>query len=93
LLTSILAPDAAVEQVFRLYRIETKTGQRIEGFKKSESAKDITVLLMGGVPQVIPVADIKSAGYIAGKSVMLPLAGGFSDQQIADIAAYLRTIQ
>ncbi len=93
LLTSILAPDAAVEQVFRLYRIETKTGQRIEGFKKSESTKDITVLLMGGVPQVIPVANIKSAGYIAGKSVMLPLAGGFSDQQIADIAAYLRTIQ
>jgi putative heme-binding domain-containing protein len=93
LLTSILATDAAVEQVFRLYRIETKTGQRIEGFKKSESTKDITVLLMGGVPQVIPVADIKSAGYVAGKSVMLPLAGGFSDQQIADIAAYLRTIQ
>jgi mono/diheme cytochrome c family protein len=48
---------------------------------------------MGGVPQVIPVANIKSAGYIAGKSVMPPLAGGFSDQQLADLVAYLRTLR
>lgn len=93
LLTSILAPDAAIEQVFRLYRIETTTGEKFEGFKKSETAKDITLLLMGGAPQVIPIGKIKTAGYFAGKSVMLPLAEGFTDQQLADIAAYLRTIE
>ncbi len=93
LLTSILAPDAAIEQVFRLYRIETTTGETFEGFKKAETPKDITLLLMGGVPQVIPLGKIKAAGYVAGKSVMLPLAEGFTDQQLADIAAYLRTIQ
>lgn len=93
LLTSILAPDAAIEQVFRLYRIETMTGEKIEGFKKAETGKDITLLLMGGSPQVIPISKVKTAGYVAGKSVMLPLAGGFTDQQIADIAAYLRTIE
>jgi putative heme-binding domain-containing protein len=93
LLTSILAPDAAIEQVFRLYRIETTTGEKFEGFKKSETAKDITLLLMGGAPQVIPIGKIKTAGYVAGKSVMLPLAEGFTDQQLADIAAYLRTIE
>lgn len=93
LLTSILAPDAAIEQVFRLYRIETTTGETFEGFKKAETTKDITLLLMGGAPQVIPLGKIKTAGYVAGKSVMLPLAEGFNDQQLADIAAYLRTIQ
>ncbi len=31
--------------------------------------------------------------HAAGKSVMLPLAEGFTDQQLADIAAYLRTIE
>lgn len=92
LLTSILTPDAAVEQVFRLYRIETKTGEKLEGFKKSETAQEITLLFMGGVPQSVPVAKIKTAGYVAGKSVMLPLAAAFTDQQIADLVAYLRTL-
>jgi cytochrome c553 len=45
---------------------------------------------MGGV---IPVGKIKTTGYFAGKSVMRPLAEGFTDQQLADIAAYLRTMQ
>ena len=53
----------------------------------------LTLLLMGGAPQVIPIGKIKTAGYVAGKSVMLPLAEGFTDQQLADIAAYLRTIE
>ena len=92
LLTSILAPDAAVEQVFRLFRIETTDGTKIEGFKKSETDKEVTVLLMGGVPQTVPVSKIKAAGYVAGKSVMLPLAGGLTDQQLADLVAHLKTL-
>jgi putative membrane-bound dehydrogenase-like protein len=93
LLTAILAPDAAIEQVFRLYRIETLDGGKFEGFKKNESDKDITLMLMGGATQAVPIAKIKSAGYVAGKSVMLPFAAGFSDAQLADIVRYLQTLQ
>jgi mono/diheme cytochrome c family protein len=48
---------------------------------------------MGGATQAVPIAKIKSAGYVAGKSVMLPFAAGFSDAQLADIVRYLQTLQ
>ncbi len=92
LLTAILAPNEAIEQAFRLFRIQTKSGGMLEGFKKREDAKEVTVLLMGGVEQRTPHDEIKSAGYIAGRSVMPPVADGMSDEQVAAIAAYLRTL-
>jgi len=90
LITAILDPDQAVENVFRLYRIETKNDGKFEGFKRSESNSVITLLQMGGAAHSVPIADIKSAGYVAGKSAMLPVAASLSDQQLADIVAYLR---
>jgi putative heme-binding domain-containing protein len=92
LLTAILAPNEAIEQAFRLFRIETKSGGTLEGFKKREDAKEVTVLLMGGVEQKIAHDEIKSAGYITGRSVMPPVAEGMSDEQVAAIAAFLRTL-
>ena len=93
LITAILAPDEAIEQVFRLYRIETKDGGRFEGFKKNESNKEISLMSMGGATQTVPIANIKSAGYVAGKSFMLPLGAGFSDEQLANVVAYLKTLK
>ena len=92
LLTAILAPNEAIEQAFRLFRIETKSGGTLEGFKKREDAKEVTVLLMGGIEQKIAHDEIKSAGYITGRSVMPPVAEGMSDEQVAAIAAFLRTL-
>ena len=91
ILTSIIAPDAAIEQVFHLYRIETVDGEKFEGFKNKEDEKEMTIMLMGGATQSVPISKIKSAGYVANKSVMPPIATGFTDQQLADIVAYLRT--
>ena len=47
---------------------------------------------MGGVEQKIAHDDIKSAGYITGRSVMPPVAEGMSDEQVAAIAAFLRSL-
>ena len=90
ILTSIIAPDAAIEQVFRLYRIDTVDGGKFEGFKNKEDEKEVTIMLMGGATQSVPISKIKSAGYLANKSVMPPIAAGLTDQQLADIVAYLR---
>ena len=48
---------------------------------------------MGGGTQNIPLADIKTAGYVQGKSVMLPLAPGLTDIQLADIVRFLKTVK
>lgn len=93
LLTAIADPDAAMESVFRLFRIITKDGRTLEGFKRSESKDEITVLLMGGVSQVIAIKDVKQAGYIEGQSVMPNITGGMTPDQVASIVAYLRTVK
>ncbi len=91
LIAAILDPDQAAENVFRLYRITTKDGKTLEGFKASESATALTLQYMGGNTQDVPIDDIASAGYIDGRSVMPPLAANLSDEQVADLIAYLRS--
>ena len=93
LLTAIIDPNAAMENVFRTFRIVTKDGRTIEGFKQSETRRAITILLMGGVPQNIPIKEIKVAGYIDGQSVMPAITGSMTLEQVASIVAYLRSLK
>ncbi|MEM8953295.1 MAG: PVC-type heme-binding CxxCH protein [Verrucomicrobiota bacterium] len=93
LLTAVIDPNAAIENVFRAFRIETKTGEIHEGFRESEVRKVIALLNMGGARSEFPGTEIKSAGYIDGKSVMPDLTGALPPEQVADIIAYLRTVK
>jgi putative membrane-bound dehydrogenase-like protein len=91
LITAIVAPDAAIENVFRLFRITTKTGETIEGFKQSEIRNRVSLLFMGGGEQGVPFPQIESAGYIEGRSVMPDLAAGMAPGDVADVVAFLAT--
>ena len=91
-ITAILHPNAAIENVFRSYQIETKDGKTFEGFKKSEVRGVITLLSMGGASQTFPIKNIKNAGYVEGRSVMPDLGAGLSPEQIASIIAYLKFV-
>ena len=93
LITAIIDPNAAMENVFRSFRIDTKQGEVFEGFNQAETRSGITLLTMGGAKQNIPFNSIKRAGYIDGKSVMLDVTGGMTAEQIADIVGYLQTVK
>lgn len=93
MLTAIIAPDAATENIFRLYRVEKKDGTLIEGFKRSEDAQGLAVVLMGGAVTNIPAGEVKAAGYVQGRSMMPDLTTGMTEAQVAAIAAYLRTVK
>lgn len=93
LITAIIDPNAAMESVFRSFRIVTKDGVMLEGFNQGETAKEITLAMMGGAKLLTPIDKIKTAGYIEGKSVMPDITGGLPVDQIADIIAYLRTVK
>jgi putative heme-binding domain-containing protein len=93
LLTAILAPDAAAENVFRLYRVVKKDGGIIEGFKRGEDARELTLLAMGGTAIPVPVAEIREAGYLDGRSMMPDLTAGMSPEMVGSIVAYLRTVK
>ena len=93
LLMAIIAPNEAAENVFQLYHIVKKDGTVVEGFKRSEDASEITLLLMGGAPVKVPLTEIKTAGYRQGRSMMPDLTAGMTETQVASIAAYLRTVK
>ncbi|HEV7402780.1 MAG TPA: PVC-type heme-binding CxxCH protein [Chthoniobacteraceae bacterium] len=93
LITSIVDPDGAIENVFRLYRVEKKDGTSAEGFRKNVDEKQLTLMFMGGTTQTISLSEVKTAGYVQGKSVMPPLAAGLSDEQVTDVVRFLRTVK
>ena len=92
LITAIVAPDAAIEAVFRLYRVVTKRGGTVEGFKQSEIRNTITLQFAGGAQTGIRFADVATAGYIDGRSVMPDVTAGMEAEQVAGVVAYLRTL-
>ena len=94
ILTAILDPSQAVENVFRTYHVETKDGESYDGFFGDESADALTVRFAGGAQQVIPVKDIKAAGYIEGSSVMPEgMLDPLTDQQIIDLIRYVQSLR
>ena len=94
LLTAIIKPNDAVEGLFYSYRVIKKDGSTLEGFRSDLSHKDLTLTFMGGGKIKISLSDIKQAGYIRGKSVMLEnMHAGLQDQEIADLISYLRIIK
>jgi putative membrane-bound dehydrogenase-like protein len=93
LLNAILAPDAAIESVFRNYRIVTRDGQTHEGFNQGEGRRDITLRSMGGGTKVILLKDIASAGYVDGQSVMPDLTAAMPPATVASIVAYLHSLK
>ena len=94
LLTAILDPNAAAETVFNSYRVIKKDGSTIEGFRSQLDAEKLTLTFMGGGTLEIQISDIKDAGYVKDKSVMpVTVSAGMSDQDFADLIAYLKTLK
>ena len=94
LITAILDPNAAAEVVFNVYRIIKKDGSTVEGFRSDLTATHITLTYMGGTSVKIAINDIKEAGYISGKSVMLEnMASGLTDVEMVDLISYIQSIK
>jgi putative heme-binding domain-containing protein len=94
LLTAILDPDAAVESGYAVYRVTKKDGSVIEGYLVSQDKKGTTLAFMGGGKLFIETAVIQRQGFLGGRSFMIKgLLDNYSDQQVADLLAYIRTIK
>ncbi|MFD2202896.1 PVC-type heme-binding CxxCH protein [Shivajiella indica] len=93
LLTAILDPDAAVESNYSIYRVTKKDLQNIEGYLVKKEDSGTTIGFMGGTKIFIKTEEIKSQGYLGGRSFMNKgLIDNLSDQEIADLFSYIRTI-
>ena len=94
LLTAILDPDAAVESNYAVYRITKKNGSTIEGYLVNKNNRGTTIAFMGGSQVFVEAGAIQSQGFLGGRSFMVKgLIDQYSDKQVADLLAYIRTLK
>ncbi|MEQ9438034.1 MAG: c-type cytochrome [Cyclobacteriaceae bacterium] len=94
LLTAILDPNAAVETGYTLYRVTRKDGSSVEGYLVKKDDRGTTLAFMGGSEVFIESENIRSQGALGGRSFMPKgLIESYTDEQIADLISYIRTLE
>ncbi|SFB53475.1 DUF7133 domain-containing protein [Algoriphagus aquimarinus] len=94
LLTAILEPDAAVESNYSIYRVTKNDGSNIEGYLVKKDDRGTTIGFMGGSKQFIQASEIRFEGHLGGRSFMPKgLIDNFSEEQVADLLAYIKTLK
>lgn len=94
LLTAILEPNAAIESAYQLFRVRKKDDSTLEGYRFQDDENGVTLAFMGGAKLFIPAAEIASKSFVSGRSFMpTGLIDGYSDQNVADLLAYIATLK
>ena len=65
----------------------------IEAFYVSEDATAYVIRQAGGADRRIPKAEVKAAKYLRRSLMPEGLLDGFSDEQVTDLFAYLKTLK
>lgn len=93
LLDAIINPSASIVFGYEPWLINTKDGQSVFGFLLSENKQNIVVKDVAGEKHVIPAAKI-AVKKKQEKSLMPdPASNGMSEQDLADVVAYLQQLQ
>ena len=93
LLRNVLTPNAAMEPGYRVFRVELKDGDVLDGIRVSED-KDAIVLRRPNVEDLrIAQKDVRKAAFT--KSSMMPegLLDALKPEDVSDLFAYLKTLK
>ena len=93
LLRNLLTPNAAMEPGYRVFRVELRDGDVLDGIRVSED-KDAIVLRRPNMADTrIAQKDVRKAGFT--KSSMMPegLLDALKPQDLSDLFAYLKTLK
>ncbi|MFZ9201307.1 MAG: PVC-type heme-binding CxxCH protein [Opitutales bacterium] len=90
---NIVEPNAAMEPAYRVFRLELKSGEVRDVFHVSEDASAYVVRQPGGPESRVPKADVRFARFLRRSLMPEGLLDGLSDEQIADLLAYIQTLR
>ncbi|MDN3667413.1 c-type cytochrome [Algibacter miyuki] len=94
LLTAILDPDAAMEASYAVYSVTNKDGTKAEGYLVKKDDRGTTLGFIGGGEMFIQSKDIMKQGFIGGRSFMIKgLIDGYTDEQVSNLLAYIKTLK
>ena len=73
--------------------MKLKAGEVIEAFYVSEDATAYVIRQPGGADRRIPKAEVAFAKYLRRSLMPEGLLDGFTDEQVTDLFAYLKTLK
>jgi putative heme-binding domain-containing protein len=93
LLFNVLNPSGEVQDAYKMLVITTRDGRTLSGNVVGETARQITVRVIGRDPVVINKADIQSREVTAFSLMPTGLFDTLEDKEIVDLVAFLRTVE
>jgi putative membrane-bound dehydrogenase-like protein len=93
LLRNLLTPNAAMEPGYRVFRVELKDGDVLDGIRVSEDKEAIVLRRPNLDDARIPQKEVRKAGFT--KSSMMPegLLDALHPEQVSDLFAYLKSLR
>ena len=93
MLVNVINPSAQIREGFENYILATNDGRTLTGFIADQDAKVVALRGADGQTVVVPRSDIEE--LVASPKSLMPegILKEFSDQQIRDLFAYLRSTQ
>ena len=93
LLRNILTPNAAMEPGYRVFRVELKDGEVLDGIRVSEDKEAIVLRRQSVADTRIAQKDVRKAGFT--KMSMMPegLLDALPPQDVSSLFAYLKTLR
>ena len=89
---AIINPAADISHGYDSYQIETKDGIKIQG-RMLSAGDPLVIQSMGGLTQTVPKSRVKSQGKLAGSLMLSAAQQGLTEQDIADLVIYLKSIK
>ena len=93
LLRNIITPNAAMENGYRLFRVEMKSGDLVEGFLASEDKDAIVLRAPGAQDRRIARGDIRASQFLRRSIMPDALLDTMTPEQVSDMFAYLKTLK
>jgi putative membrane-bound dehydrogenase-like protein len=93
ILRNVLTPNAAMENGYRIYRVELKSGDLVDAFFVNEDRDAVVVRLPGLPDRRIPRAEIRSTKFLRRSLMPEGLLDGMSERQVSDLFAYLLSLK
>ena len=93
ILRNIITPNAAMENGYRIYRVEMKNGDLVEAFFVSEDKDAVIVRLPGTPDRRISKNEIVRTQYLRRSLMPEGLLDAMQPEQVSDLFAFLKTLK
>jgi putative heme-binding domain-containing protein len=93
LVESILFPSNTLARDYETLLVTTAEGQSHLGLAKGRSLEGLTLMDVGGVSRLIPAASVVSETHVPQSLMPMGLDAAFTEQELLDIVAWMRSLR